>query len=279
MIKKRLRYLIIVLVLFPAFAFSFVGAAINYLDDAYRASCHVGKITKVEFGELLLSNPSAIRVCSSLSKIERMKPYIGLAVEKNMIPLSKQTYYLNRFNKIDGGDKLLMGAIKNNKNLDDILANPPKIDQLKNYTKESIKIAQAKIKGITNDLKIYAIYKNGHKITEGKATDFYNINKSIQMEKVSFTHAGRNSTGYLRDSKIFWKGYLKKYGDDLSPTNQKLISQNRSPIVDDTWIKAYPSHKLFIGEKLIHHHIHHGPKAVPVPNTLHVENSKIFHSM
>ena len=278
MIKKRLK-VIIALVLFPVLGFSFMGTAINFLDDAYRASCYVGKITKAEYGQLLLTNPNTVRACSALSKMERMKPYIGLAAEKGMIAPTKQTYYLNRFNKIDGGDKLLLDAIKNNKNLDDILANPPMTNQFIYATKTMVKTTQAKVIGMAKDLKTNDIYKNGYKVAEGKATDFYDIKKSIPMLKVSVTHAGKNSTGYMRDPKIFWKGYLTKYGDDLSPANQKSILQNRSPIVDDIWIKAYPKHKPFKGDTLIHHHVHHGSEAVPLPKTLHVENSKIFHSL
>lgn len=275
---KKLFFVLISSMIVTSYSFGFVGM-VNFLDDIYRASPYAGKITKLEFKNLIVHNPSSMIGWIKLSKVDKLKVHIGIAVEKNIIPPSKQTYYLNRFRKIDGGEKLLADALKRNKNLDEVLENPPKLMQASHSVKRTQQTIKHKVLGTVNDFKLYPIYKNGVKVAEGKASDFYNIGKSIQMAKVSFTHAGKTSIGYLRNPVIFWKGYLNKFGDDLSLANKKLISQNRSPIVDETWVKAYPKHRPFMGDTLIHHHVHHGSQAVPLPKTLHVENSKIFHAM
>jgi hypothetical protein len=133
-----------------------------------------------------------------------------------------------------------------------------------------------------NDTKLYPIIaKDGKLIGYFKAADFYFLNKTIQMPSIVFQIGQKTSTGYLRNSKIFWKQYSKKYIGDLSENNLKLIEAGKSPIVDKQWIVAYPNHKGFIGDTLEHHHLHHGGKAVPLPVTLHrlEGNKKVFHTM
>lgn len=125
MITKKIKYLI-VLILFPSYSFSFVASAASLLDDAYRASYLSTKISKTEFTKVLIKSPYAIKSFSGLSKYNRLKLYMGVS----KVPMSKQTYYLNKFNQIENGDKLLISAIKNNKNLDDVLVNASKATQM-----------------------------------------------------------------------------------------------------------------------------------------------------
>ena len=120
--KNRKIRMILLIMLFPVYAFSFVSSAISLLDDVYRASCVAAKIGKEEFVEVLIKNPYTIKSFTALNKYDRMKLYMGIS----KVPMTKQTYYLSRFNKIEGGDRLLIGAIKNNKNLDDVLKQASK---------------------------------------------------------------------------------------------------------------------------------------------------------
>jgi len=121
MFIRKVRVVIFIMI-FPIYAFSFVATVMSLLDDVYRASSIAYKVGKEEFVEILIKNPYAIKSFSALSKYDRMKLYMGIS----KVPMTKQTYYLSRFNKIEGGDKLLIDAVKNNKNIDDVLANASK---------------------------------------------------------------------------------------------------------------------------------------------------------
>ncbi len=125
MITKKIKYLI-VLILFPSYAFSFVASVACLLDDAYKASYLSTKVSKTEFTKILIRNPYTIKSFAGLSKYNRLKLYIGVS----KVPMTKQPYYLNKFNQLEDGDQILIEAIKNNKNLDDVLANASKTSQI-----------------------------------------------------------------------------------------------------------------------------------------------------
>lgn len=103
--------------------------------------------------------------------------------------------------------------------------------------------------------------------------------KSINMPKVKNKRKSSTKKGYLRDKNFFWNKFFKKYPEALSEKNRQRIKNGKSPIVDRQWIKVFPEHKWNIGEKLEHHHLNHGSKAIPLPKTLHrgSGNSKILH--
>lgn len=110
---------------------------------------------------------------------------------------------------------------------------------------------------------------NGNTIA-GKLSDFYDKRKIVKMPYVGGTTKQQTSRGYLRNSKLFWQLYQDKGGSDaLSQNNLDRIASNSSPIVDQKWVEVYPAHKNFFGETLDHHHLNHGGKAIPLPQSLH----------
>lgn len=110
--------------------------------------------------------------------------------------------------------------------------------------------------------------RNGNTII-GKLGDFYDKSKIIKMPYVGDKSKYKTSRGYLRDSKLFWKLYKEKDANALSQNNLDRIRSNHSPIVDQKWIETYPTHQNYIGETLDHHHLNHGGKAIPLPQSLH----------
>ncbi|MDB5339642.1 MAG: outer rane adhesin like protein [Planctomycetaceae bacterium] len=75
--------------------------------------------------------------------------------------------------------------------------------------------------------------------------------------------------GGIRNPKAFWREWKGTYGNTLSEANGLAVKAGRSPVVDDQWIKQFPEHAPYKGETLIHHHLDYGPKAIPLPDTLH----------
>jgi HNH/Endo VII superfamily nuclease toxin with a HHH motif len=59
--------------------------------------------------------------------------------------------------------------------------------------------------------------------------------------------------------------------------NAAKIRAGRSPLVNDTWVKTFPEHQGFLGDKLVHHHIDQGPIATPIPETIHQQCYKALH--
>jgi filamentous hemagglutinin len=75
--------------------------------------------------------------------------------------------------------------------------------------------------------------------------------------------------GGIRNQRAFWKQWVEKYGDNLSPENRARIENGRSPVVDEKWIETFPEHSPYKDETLIHHHLDYGPNAIPLPETVH----------
>lgn len=123
---RKIIYFLVVSIVFPIHGFSFVASIASLLDDAYRASYLAARMSKTEFTEILIRSPYAVKSFAGLSKYNRLKLYMGVS----KVPMTKQPYYLNKFNQLEGGDKILIDAIKNNKNLDDVLANASKISKI-----------------------------------------------------------------------------------------------------------------------------------------------------
>jgi hypothetical protein len=75
--------------------------------------------------------------------------------------------------------------------------------------------------------------------------------------------------GGVRNARQFWKDWSGTYPESLSDANATRVASKQSPIVDGTWIKNFPEHAGYEGETLIHHHLDYGPKAIPLPGTVH----------
>ena len=104
------------------------------------------------------------------------------------------------------------------------------------------------------------------------------LSKGIFMPKAKGKQS-KTSKGYLRDSKLFWKEYKKKYNKELSMKNLLRIKEGKAPVVDKQWIKFHKDHRPFKGQKLEHHHLDHKGYAIPLPQALHRAkgNSAFFH--
>ena len=55
----------------------------------------------------------------------------------------------------------------------------------------------------------------------------------------------------------------------LSEGNLAAILERDAPTVDAHWIKQFPEHQKFLGQKLEHHHLDHLHMAYPLPEKLH----------
>lgn len=80
--------------------------------------------------------------------------------------------------------------------------------------------------------------------------------------------------GGIRDQRRFWREWREYFPETLSPSNVELIKGKlgqlpASPIVDEQWIRYFPEHDAYIHQKLIHHHVHEGRFAIPVPMMTH----------
>ena len=267
--KKILFFIILV----PILLFSNSLSVIKY----GHAAENISTISKV----VRLSNITQKSLAFS-TKADNIKNIFSLAVKEKKISYLEQFQYYEKFQNIENGDSLLLKALQNNKNLDEVIAAQSTSYKTVEITQTIKTREQMKALGMINDKRSYPIKNSaGSIIGHFKATDFYNTSKIVKMPSVIFAVGGKTSTGYLRNSKIYWSTYAKMYPKDLSPKNLQLIKQNKSPMVDDTWIKAYPNHKYFKNDILEHHHLHHNGDAVPLPKTLHrlQDNKVVFHSM
>lgn len=148
---------------------------------------------------------------------------------------------------------------------------------------KKVKYAPTSIKegtrGLVKSLKKFDIYKKGVKVGTARLKDFYDKKKIVKMPFVGHTSKHVTNRGFLRDKGKFWKIYKNIDKASLSKNNLNRINNGKSPIVDKKWINVYNKHKDFLGETLEHHHLNHGAKAIPLPETLHrgLLNSGVWH--
>jgi filamentous hemagglutinin len=94
----------------------------------------------------------------------------------------------------------------------------------------------------------------------------------MAIDTAAYKVGDRTMNGGVRNARQFWKDWSATYSDTLSEANAARVSLKQSPIVDDVWIKSFPEHAAYKGETLVHHHLDYGPKAVPLPGTVHSRN-------
>lgn len=81
----------------------------------------------------------------------------------------------------------------------------------------------------------------------------------------------------LRDNKQFWKKWENLNPSSISNNNRWKIEHGLSPKIDDEWIKEFPEHGGYKGEKLIHHHVDQGKYAIPISESTHVGSGGVWH--
>jgi RHS repeat-associated protein len=91
----------------------------------------------------------------------------------------------------------------------------------------------------------------------------------MAIDTTAFTSGRRTAQGGIRNPKQFWEAWQQKYPQTLSADNQLLVSQDRSPTVDSTWVQYFPEHNPYMFQTLEHHHLDQGPLAIPLPRSAH----------
>ena len=86
-----------------------------------------------------------------------------------------------------------------------------------------------------------------------------------------------NAAGSPRNGPWFWRQMVETHPEYFDAANTARIRGNRSPVINDTWVESFPTHKGLLGDKLIHHHINQGKIATPLPETIHLKWSKDLH--
>jgi RHS repeat-associated protein len=78
----------------------------------------------------------------------------------------------------------------------------------------------------------------------------------------------KTKVGITRDNVGYFKTLLKKYPDILGEDSKAELKAGRMPFVDRNWIKYYPEHEPYLGDKLTVHHVE-GWIEKPIPRSLH----------
>ncbi len=95
-----------------------------------------------------------------------------------------------------------------------------------------------------------------------------------------FNITGRtNSAGFPRETAQYWREYARQFPEDLSPANRENAAAGRAPVIDAAWIARHSEHARFTGEILQHHHLNHGPYAVPIPQSIHQSWFSTWHPL
>ena len=127
---------------------AFIASGIKVMDMFYE-SVKISKsykFSKLKFIDDFIKNPSLyqkeFKLLSHKQKIDFLS---NIAVEKKLIKPTEQLFYINKFNKLQGGDKILLSMIQNNQNLEKIR----RITNIEKFLMTSNKAIKTKIFGRT----------------------------------------------------------------------------------------------------------------------------------
>jgi hypothetical protein len=89
------------------------------------------------------------------------------------------------------------------------------------------------------------------------------------------------SRGFQRNPRHYWTTLLDNHPEWFSEANVGRITGSRfePPIVDDDWVKAFPTHKEYMRGKLIHHHHNGGRWGFALPDAIHKKFSGQLHAL
>ena len=124
---------------------AFIGTGISISDDLIRMiklSKNI-KLSKVNLFNNFIKNPNSyLREFNTLSKKQKIDFLSEIAVQKGLIKPTQQLYYINKFSKLESGDKILLSAIQNGKDIKKIIITRriTKFEKSFLFSKESTKI-------------------------------------------------------------------------------------------------------------------------------------------
>ncbi|MFM8900083.1 MAG: hypothetical protein ACKOF9_09060 [Burkholderiales bacterium] len=108
---------------------------------------------------------------------------------------------------------------------------------------------------------------------------YMNQKHSVNMEQArGLPDSTLNAFGEVRNAQYFWQQLRAREPAMFDKSNiYKMDELGLSPTVNKTWIDHNPAHKAFKGDTLHHHHVDHGPIAVPLPKTIHERWTTALH--
>ena len=91
----------------------------------------------------------------------------------------------------------------------------------------------------------------------------------VEMNFKGKNRSGTNSAGWERNASKYFKQLYGAHPEYFSANNRELIKNNRSPVVDNQFVKFFPKYENYVGDTLIHHHIGGGGQVAAYPKSLH----------
>jgi filamentous hemagglutinin len=91
----------------------------------------------------------------------------------------------------------------------------------------------------------------------------------MSVNSATFTSGEATPNGGMRNARQFWRQWSEAYPETLSEANFARVQLRLSPLVDQHWANHFPEHANFLDEILVHHHLDYGPKAIPLPGSVH----------
>jgi len=107
---------------------------------------------------------------------------------------------------------------------------------------------------------------------------YYKNGTGIDMSPAKPT-GGLTVLNAPRNKDYFWGKLAFERPEMFSPTNRARLSLPKplAPIIDQQWVKYNPTHKSYMGGRLVHHHDGQDYMAFAIPEKVHQKWTKILH--
>lgn len=143
-----------------------------------------------------------------------------------------------------------------------------------NYTQSDITRLETQLRDLSPFHLL--IYSQPNTMLSPMPASYVNMSTAVNMNNVVGA-SSTNAFGFNRDGTAYFKLLMQQQPQMFSSQNQKLVGLGRAPSVDAQMIQYNPTHQVFSGQTLVHHHWMQGNLAVAIPAPVHQQWYRTFH--
>jgi hypothetical protein len=135
-----------------------------------------------------------------------------------------------------------------------------------NYTQSDIARLETQLRGLSPHHQL--IFSQPSATLSPLPYSYVNMTTAVNMHNVPGA-TNTNAFGFPSGGNAYFRELLRTQPQMYSSQNRTDVLLGRNPTVDAQWIQHNPTHRAFMGETLVHHHMMQGNTAVAIPTSVH----------
>jgi filamentous hemagglutinin len=143
-----------------------------------------------------------------------------------------------------------------------------------NYNQSDIARLETQLRGISPHHQL--IFSQPSATLSPLPYSYVNPQTAVNMHNVP-SATKTNAFGFPSGGNAYFRELLRTQPQMFSADNIRVVNAGKNPTVDPQWVQHNPTHRAFMRETLVHHHMMQGNIAVAIPTTVHNQWYNTFH--